>query len=113
MGKKLNREEALALFGRCNKSEALTKHALAVEGVMRHFANIFGENEDEWGVIGLLHDLDYEMYPSEHCVKCQEIMRAEDVDESIVRAVASHGYGIVVDIKPESNAEKVLYTVDE
>lgn len=80
---------------------------------MRHFAKLYNEDEDVWGIIGLLHDIDYEMYPDEHCAKSQEIMKEEGFSESYIRAVASHGYGIVNEIKPESNAEKVLYTIDE
>ncbi len=113
MSEKLEREKAWELLTEYNKSEALLKHGLAVEGVMRHFARLYGEDEEVWGVIGLIHDLDYEMYPDEHCVKSQELMRKHGVPESYVRAAASHGYGIVVDIKPETNAEKVLYTIDE
>ncbi|OPJ60902.1 HDIG domain-containing metalloprotein [Clostridium chromiireducens] len=113
MEEKIDREKAWDLLCKYNKSDALRKHGLAVEGAMRHFAKLYGEDEKLWGVIGLLHDIDYEMYPDQHCVKSQEIMREENFPESYIRAVASHGYNIVVDIKPESNAEKVLYTIDE
>ncbi|MDF2596879.1 MAG: hypothetical protein K0R69_3220 [Clostridia bacterium] len=113
MDEKLERQTAWDLLSQYNKSEALRKHGLAVEGVMRHFARLYGEDEEVWGVIGLLHDLDYEMYPEQHCVKSQELMKQHDVPEFYIRAAASHGYGIVVDIKPETNAEKVLYTIDE
>ncbi|GKX66760.1 HDIG domain-containing metalloprotein [Inconstantimicrobium mannanitabidum] len=113
MAGKVDRQKAWELLCEYNQSDALRKHGLAVEGAMRHFAKLYNEDEDVWGVIGLLHDIDYEMYPEEHCVKCQEIMREHNLPESYIRAVASHGYGIVVDIKPESNAEKVLYTIDE
>ncbi|MEG0379848.1 MAG: HDIG domain-containing protein [Eubacterium sp.] len=96
-----------------NQNEALIKHALAVEGVMRHFARKLGEDEEKWGIVGLLHDLDYEKYPEEHCVKVQTILNEQGIDPEIVRAVASHGYGQCIDIEPQSQMEKVLYTIDE
>lgn len=113
MEEKMEREKAWELLCKYNKTDALRKHGLAVEGAMRHFATLYNEDQDIWGVIGLLHDIDYEMYPEEHCFKCQEIMKEENLPESYIRAVACHGYGIVNDIKPESNIEKVLYTIDE
>jgi len=113
MGEKVEREKAWELLCKYNKTDALRKHGLAVEGAMRHFATLYHEDQDIWGVIGLLHDIDYEMYPEEHCFKCQEIMKEENLPESYIRAVACHGYGIVNDLKPESNLEKVLYTIDE
>ena len=113
MSRMLTRDEALALLKEYNESDALVKHGLAVEGVMRHFARKYGEDEEKWGIVGLLHDLDYEKYPDQHCVKVQEIMQERDIDPEIIRAVASHGYGICVDIEPQSQMEKVLYTIDE
>lgn len=113
MSKMLTLDEALALLKEYNESDALVKHGLAVEGVMRHFARKYGEDEEKWGIVGLLHDLDYEKYPDQHCVKVQEIMQERDIDPEIIRAVASHGYGICVDIEPQSQMEKVLYTIDE
>lgn len=113
MSKMLTRDEALAFLKEYNESDALVKHGLAVEGVMRHFARKYGEDEEKWGIVGLLHDLDYEKYPDQHCVKVQEIMQERDIDPEIIRAVASHGYGICVDIEPKSQMEKVLYTIDE
>jgi putative nucleotidyltransferase with HDIG domain len=113
MEEKINRQKAWDALCKYNKSDALRKHGLAVEGAMRHFAKLYNEDEDVWGIIGLLHDIDYEMYPDKHCAKSQEIMKEEGFPESYIRAVASHGYGIVNEIKPESNAEKVLYTIDE
>ncbi len=113
MSKSLTRDEALELLKEYNESDALVKHGLAVEGVMRHFARKYGEDEEKWGIVGLLHDLDYEKYPGQHCVKVQEIMQERDIDPEIIRAVASHGYGICVDIEPQSQMEKVLYTIDE
>ena len=91
MSKMLTRNEALALLKEYNESDALVKHGLAVEGVMRHFARKYGEDEEKWGIVGLLHDLDYEKYPDQHCVKVQEIMQERDIDPEIIRAVASHG----------------------
>lgn len=113
MSKSLTRDEALEFLKEYNESDALVKHGLAVEGVMRHFARKYGEDEEKWGIVGLLHDLDYEKYPDQHCVKVQEIMQERDIDPEIIRAVASHGYGICVDIEPQSQMEKVLYTIDE
>lgn len=107
------REQAWQWLCEYNESESLRKHALTVEGVMRHFAVLAGEDPEQWGLVGLLHDLDYERYPEQHCQKVQEILREKDVDESIIRAVASHGYGICSDIEPQSRLEKTLFTIDE
>lgn len=107
------REEAWQLLNRYNSSERLIKHALAVEGVMRYFARKRGEDEDKWGVVGLVHDLDYEQYPDQHCLKTEEILRENEWPEETIRAVISHGYGICTDVRPESEMEKVLYAVDE
>lgn len=109
----LTRQEAIELLEEYNESDALIKHALAVEGVMRHYARKYGEDEELWGIVGLLHDLDYEKYPEEHCIKVQEILRARGVEPQIIRAIASHGYGLCCDIEPQSQMEKILYTVDE
>ena len=91
------------------------KHALTVEGVMRYFAKELGHTDEEefWGIVGLLHDLDFEKYPEQHCIKEQEIMRECGFDERIIHAAASHGYALTVAIKPEHEMEKVLYAVDE
>ncbi|QJA08833.1 HDIG domain-containing protein [Romboutsia sp. CE17] len=113
MGKFPNRDESLALLNEYNKEEHLIKHALSVEGVMKYFARLYNEDEEKWGIVGLLHDLDYGMYPDEHCSKVIEIMEEKKLDKDLIRAVVSHGYGLVCDVKPESNMEKVLYTVDE
>lgn len=107
------REEAWNLLTQYTKSDSLQKHALAVEGVMRHFAKIYGGKVDEWGLVGLVHDLDYEMYPDQHCQKTEDILRGENWPDHLIRAVLSHGYGMVTDIKPQSDMEKVLYTIDE
>ncbi|MDW7657825.1 MAG: hydrolase [Bacillota bacterium] len=109
-----NRTEALDLLKRYNKQDGLIKHARSVEAVMRHFSTFFtGADADEWGIIGLLHDLDYEQYPDQHCQKTGEILQELDMEPRLVRAILSHGYGICTDIKPESDLEKVLYTIDE
>lgn len=113
MEKKLSREEAWELLTQYTKTPALRKHALAVETVMRHFAKINGEDMEVWGVCGLLHDLDYEKFPEQHCQKAEEIMREHGIDEVYIRAMNCHGYGICTDVKPESKMEKTLFTVDE
>jgi putative nucleotidyltransferase with HDIG domain len=107
------RENAYRLLTQYNQSESLIKHALAVEGVMRYMARQRGEDEDKWGVIGLIHDLDYEQFPDQHCRKTEEILRQENWPEEYIRAVVSHGWGICSDVKPESEMEKVLYAIDE
>ena len=108
-----NREQAWEWLSQYNQSDSLRKHGLTVEGVMRHFAALNGEDPDLWGVVGLLHDLDYEQYPDQHCAKVQEILGEKGVDEAVIRAVASHGYGMCSDIEPLSRLEKTLYTIDE
>ncbi len=107
------REAAFALLKKYNQSDSLIKHALAVEGVMRHFARLRGEDEERWGVIGLIHDLDYEQFPDQHCKKTEEILKSEGWPADYIRAVVSHGYGICSDVKPESDLEKILYATDE
>ena len=107
------REETLDLLKKYNKTESLIKHALAVEGVMRYFARKRDEDEDKWGIIGLIHDLDYEQFPEQHCKKTEEILRENNWPEEYTRAVISHGWGICTEVKPESEMEKVLYTIDE
>ncbi|UCF56840.1 MAG: HDIG domain-containing protein [Deltaproteobacteria bacterium] len=107
------REEAFKLLTKYNKNEALIKHALAVEGVMRYFARKRGEDVEKWGVIGLVHDLDYEQFPENHCRKSEEILRAHDWPEEYIRAVVSHGWGICSDVEPQTELEKVLYAIDE
>ena len=107
------RDEALELLKQYNKSDSLIKHALAVEGVMRYFARQRGADEEKWGTIGLIHDLDYEQFPDQHCKKTEEILRKNNWPEKYIRAVVSHGWGICTDVKPESELEKVLYTIDE
>lgn len=111
----INREEAFELLEKYNKEPFHLKHGLTVEGCMRYFSRELGheDEEDFWGTVGLLHDLDFEMYPDQHCIKVQEIMKDEGFDEDMIRAVASHGYGLCCDIKPEKEMEKVLFAVDE
>ncbi len=114
MGKQLTREEAWEILNTYTQTPYLIKHALAVEGVMRYFVKYFEEPEEEkWAVVGLLHDLDYDQFPDEHCVKVKEILAQRDVDESIIRSIVSHGYGLVNDVKPEHRMEKVLFATDE
>ena len=107
------REEALNLLRQYNKNESLIKHALAVEEVMRYIARKRDEDEEKWGVIGLIHDLDYEQFPDQHCKKTEEILRENDWPEEYIRAVVSHGWGICTDVKPESEMEMILYAIDE
>ena len=107
-----NRNDAFELLKEYN-GDALVTHGLAVEGTMRYFARKAGEDEEKWGIVGLLHDLDYEKYPDEHCMKTQEIMQKHEYSEEIIRAIMSHGYGICTDIEPISKMEQTLYAVDE
>lgn len=107
------REAAYALLKSYNQSDSLIKHALAVEGVMRHFARKYGADEEMWGIIGLVHDLDYEQFPEQHCTKSAEILRENNWPEDYIRAVVSHGWGICSEVAPESDLEKVLYAIDE
>lgn len=113
MEKFLSRAEAWELLTEYTKTPALQKHALAVEAAMRHFARLSKEEEEVWGVAGLLHDLDYEKFPDEHCQKAEEIMQERGIDEIYIRAMKCHGYGICTDVEPQSPMEKMLYTVDE
>ncbi|MDY5022708.1 MAG: hydrolase [Blautia sp.] len=111
----MTREEAWELLTEFNQDEFHLEHAQIVEKTMLYFADKlgYGEEKEFWGIVGLLHDLDFEKYPDQHCIKSQEIMRERGVDEKIIHATASHGYGITVDIMPEHEMEKVLYAVDE
>ena len=111
----MNREEAWKLLREYNEDKFHIRHAITVEGVMKYFAEKlgYGVEKELWGIVGLLHDLDFEKYPDEHCIKSQEIMKEKGIDEKIVRATASHGYGITVDIKPEHEMEKIIYATDE
>ncbi|MDO9555679.1 MAG: HDIG domain-containing protein, partial [Atribacterota bacterium] len=107
------REEAYQLLTEYNKGDSLIKHALAVEGVMRDFARKGGEDEEKWGVIGLVHDLDYEQFPEEHCHKSEEILKEKGWPEEYIRAVVSHGWGLCSEVEPQTELEKVLYAIDE
>ena len=107
------RDEALQLLKKYNQSDSLVKHAYAVEGVMRYMARKRGEDEEKWGIIGLIHDLDYEKYPEQHCLKTEEILRNNQWPEEYIRAVVSHGWGICTDVEPQTEMEKVLYAIDE
>jgi len=107
------RDDAWQLLKQYTHSENLLKHALAVEAVMRHFAGIYGEDPEKWGIVGLVHDLDYENWPDEHCRKSREILEEAGWPEEYIRAVVSHGWGICWDVEPVSKMEKVLYTIDE
>ncbi len=107
------REEAFQLLTQYNQNDALIKHALAVEGVMRYFARKRGEDEEKWGIIGLIHDLDYEKYPDEHCRKTEKILKENGWPQEYIRAAVSHGWGICTDVEPQTELEKVLYAIDE
>jgi putative nucleotidyltransferase with HDIG domain len=109
-----SREEAFELLKEYNKSDSLIHHALAVESVMLHFAELFGEEDKEkWGIVGLMHDLDYEMYPNEHCKKVREILAERNWPEDYIHAIESHGWKFCSNVEPTERMEKVLYTVDE
>ncbi|MBQ9179641.1 MAG: hydrolase [Firmicutes bacterium] len=109
------RDQALELLKKYNKEDFHIRHSLTVEGVMRYFAREkgFGEDEDFWGLVGLLHDIDFEMWPEQHCQKAPELLAEIDAPEEMVHAICSHGYGICSDIKPEHEMEKILYATDE
>jgi predicted hydrolase (HD superfamily) len=108
-----SRQDALDLLHKYNESDSLRKHAYAVEGVMRFIARKRGQDEEKWGVIGLIHDLDYEKFPSEHCSKTRVLLEEHGWPEEYIRAAISHGWGICTDVAPQSDAEKVLYAIDE
>ena len=112
----MTRDEAWALLTKYNKDRFHLQHALTVEGVMRWYANDlgYGDEADFWAMVGLLHDLDFEMWPEEHCVKAQELMRDAGLDEALIHATCSHGYGLTgVDMEPTLEMEKVLFAADE
>lgn len=109
----ITRQDARKLLNEYNKYAFHLEHGEIVENTMRYFAKKLGYDENFWGIVGLLHDLDFEMYPEQHCIKEQEIMKEHGINDAVIRACASHGYGITVDIKPEHEMEKVLYAVDE
>ena len=111
----LNHEEALALLRQYNSEPFHIQHGLTVEGVMRWYANQLGYADDAgfWATVGLLHDIDFEQYPDEHCIKAPELLRAAGCGDDLIHAVCSHGWGLTVDIKPEHEMEKVLFAADE
>jgi putative nucleotidyltransferase with HDIG domain len=114
MASEITRDEALNVLNEYVKGESLIRHSLTVEAVMKHFAELFkADDAEKWGVIGLIHDIDFELYPEQHCAKTREILEAHNFPEDYIRAAESHGWGLVNDIKPEKDFEKVLYTVDE
>ena len=115
MENNLTREEALALLKKYNKEPFHIQHALTVEGVMRWFAGElgYGAEADYWANAGLLHDIDFELYPEQHCQKAPELLREGGVSEDMIRSVCSHGYGLCSDVEPEHEMEKVLFAVDE
>lgn len=115
MSANITREQAWELLNEYNKESFHLRHAVTVEGVMKYFAEQlgYGDEAEFWGIVGLLHDLDFEQFPEQHCIKEQEIMRERGIDERIIHATASHGYEITVDIEPEHEMEKVLYATDE
>lgn len=115
MKEHISREKALALLKKYNQDAFHIQHALTVEAVMKWYAKELGYEEDAeyWGIVGLLHDIDFEQYPEEHCIKAPELLSEGGVSEDMIHAVCSHGYELTVDVKPEHEMEKVLYAVDE
>ena len=111
----ISREAALAALKTYNKEPFHILHGLTVEGVMRWYANElgYGEDADFWATVGLLHDIDFELYPEQHCVKCVELLQNGGVPEDMIHAIVSHGYGICADVAPEREMEKVLFACDE
>ena len=109
----MNRDEAFEILKKYNKEEFHIRHALTVEGVMRYFARENNEDEEYWGIIGLLHDIDFELYPDEHCKKCVELLKENDVNDSMIKSICSHGYGMCSDIEPTLIMEKILFATDE
>ena len=112
---RISRDEAIALLRNHNKEPFHILHGLTVEGVMRWYAKELGyaEEEDYWGIIGLLHDIDFEQYPEQHCVKAPELLKAGGVGEDMIYSICSHGYGLCCDVEPEHEMEKVLFAADE
>ena len=107
------REQAVELFRKYNKSDSLYRHALSVEAVMRYMALKAGEDVEKWGIIGFIHDLDYEMYPEQHCKMTEKILKDENWPAEYIRAVLSHGWGLASDVEPLSRLEKTIYAIDE
>lgn len=111
----ITRNEAFELLKKYNKDSFHIQHALTVEGIMRYFAKEsgFAEDEEFWGIVGLLHDIDFELWPNEHCIKAPELLKEGGVSDEVIHAVCSHGYELTVNVKPEHHMEKVLYATDE
>ena len=111
----ITRDEAYELLKKYNKEDFHLHHGRMVEGTMRYFAKKLGyaDEEEFWGIVGLLHDIDFEMWPEEHCKKAPELLREAGVDEDMIHAIVSHGYGLCVDVEPEKEMEKVLFACDE
>lgn len=115
MNANITRDEALKLLQKYNKEPFHIYHGLTVEGVMKWFADELGYGDDKefWGIVGLLHDVDFEEYPNEHCIKAPKLLKAAGVSDEVIHGVCSHGYNLTVDVKPEHQMEKVLYAADE
>jgi predicted hydrolase (HD superfamily) len=109
----ISRDDALALLKKYNEDVFHIKHGLTVEGTMRYFAEQLGQDPEYWGLVGLLHDIDFELYPEEHCIKAPELLAEAGLDADFIHAVISHGYGLCVDVKPELEMEKILFATDE
>ena len=109
----MTRDEAWETLKKYNKEEFHLRHSLTVEGVMKYFAKEYGENEDYWGTIGLLHDIDFEMWPDKHCKKAPELLKEAGADENMIYSICSHGYGICSDLEPKKQMEKILFATDE
>ena len=109
----MNREESFELLKKYNKDAFHIRHALTVEGAMKYFARMNNEDENFWGCVGLLHDIDFENWPDEHCVKAPELLKEIGATDEFIHAVCSHGYGLCCDVKPELLRDKILFAVDE
>lgn len=109
----MERTQALELLKKYNKEDFHIRHALTVEGVMRYFAKKYGHDEEFWGLVGLLHDIDFEVYPDEHCKKAPELLKEVDASDEFIHAVCSHGYGLCSDVEPTHEMEKILFATDE
>ena len=109
----MNKEESIKLLKKYNKENFNIQHAITVSEIMKYYANKENEDEEYWGIVGLLHDIDFEMYPEEHCIKAVDILEENGYSKEFIKSIVSHGYGICTDIKPELYMEKVLFAVDE
>ena len=109
----MNKEESIKLLKKYNKENFHIQHAITVSEIMKYYANKENEDEEYWGIVGLLHDIDFEMYPEEHCIKAVDILEENGYSKEFIKSIVSHGYGICTDIKPELYMEKVLFAVDE